>query len=460
MTATATTTATKTDTDPTLRAAERSTISLRGVLSLWWPLAGSWLLMGADLPMFTAAVARMPDPEINLAAFGSLVFPVSLLIEAPIIMLLAASTALTTDREAYAKLRRFTHMAGAALTLLHVLVAFTGLFDWVACDVIGVPAEVVEPARAGMRIMTPWTWAIASRRFQQGVLIRYGQSRTVAAGTLARLAANIIVLWVGFSSGRLSGIVVGCSAIIAGVLAEAAFVAWRTAPVVAGHIPHRGDSAEDSTPLTRASFLGFYTPLAMTPFLTLAAQPLGAAAMARMPLALASLAAWPAVHGLVFLMRSLGIAHNEVVVTLIGRPGALASLRRFQWILIAAVTVLLLTVALTPVSGVWFAKVSGLSPDLVALSRSTLIFAIALPGCSVLHSWYQGVLLNASHSRPITEAVAISLAVTTGVFALGTYLNSTAGIHFALLGLSAGALAQAAWLAYRARPALLALRTK
>jgi len=436
---------------------EPEPLRVRRVFSLWWPLAGSWLLMGADLPMFTAAVARMPAPEVNLAAFGSLVFPVSLLIEAPIIMLLAASTALTADRAAYTKIRRFTHATGFALTALHALVAFTAIFDWLARDVIGVPDAVVEPARTGLRIMTPWTWAIASRRFQQGVLIRFGMSRTIATGTLARLGANASVLMLGFASGRLSGITVGCWAIVAGVVVEALFIAWRTGPVVAERVPIRGGDGNRGTGLTRRSFLAFYTPLAMTPFLTLAAQPLGAAAMARMPLALASLAAWPAVHGLVFLTRSLGIAHNEVVVTLIGRPGATAALQRFQWILIAGVTTILATLAFTPLADVWFAGVSGLPPDLVSLSRSALVFALALPGCSVIHSWYQGALLNAGHSRPITEAVGISLLVTALVFVLGTYLNNTAGIYFALLGLSAGAVTQAAWLAFRARASLRSL---
>jgi len=111
--------------------------------------------MGAELPLFTAVVARMPEPEVNLAAYGSLVFPVALVVEAPIIMLLAASTALATDRDAYGKLRRFTLVAGALLTALHVAVAFTPLFDLVAERVVAVPAAVVEPARTGLRIMTP-----------------------------------------------------------------------------------------------------------------------------------------------------------------------------------------------------------------------------------------------------------------------------------------------------------------
>ena len=61
---------------------------------MWWPLAGSWLLMGVELPLVVATVSRLANPEIHLAAYGGVVFPLSLLIEAPIIMILVASTAL------------------------------------------------------------------------------------------------------------------------------------------------------------------------------------------------------------------------------------------------------------------------------------------------------------------------------------------------------------------------------
>src|SRR6185503_3362125 len=129
--------------------------------------------MGVELPLFTACVARMREPEVNLAAYGSLVFPIALVIEAPIMMLLAAATTLAADRDAWGRVRRFMHKTSACLTALHVTIAFTPLFDLLAVRLFGVPGEVIEPARLGLRLMTPWTWSIAYRRTHQGVLIRH-----------------------------------------------------------------------------------------------------------------------------------------------------------------------------------------------------------------------------------------------------------------------------------------------
>jgi len=123
------------------------TVTLRRVFRLWWPLATSWLLMAAELPLLTAVVARLPDPKVHLAAYGSVVFPVSLVIEGPIIMLLAASTALCTHWRAYRQVRRFMMVAGAGLTAVHVAVAFTPLYDVVAGGLMGAPEAILEPAR-------------------------------------------------------------------------------------------------------------------------------------------------------------------------------------------------------------------------------------------------------------------------------------------------------------------------
>ena len=79
----------------------------RAVFSAWWPLAASWLLMGLELPAASAVLARLADPRVHLAAYGGVVFPLALLIESPILLLLSASTALARDHDSYQVVRRF-----------------------------------------------------------------------------------------------------------------------------------------------------------------------------------------------------------------------------------------------------------------------------------------------------------------------------------------------------------------
>ena len=101
------------------------------IFRTWLPLAASWLLMGAELPLLSAIVARLDNPTIHLAAYSGIVFPLALVIESPVIMLLTASTALSRDWNAYEKLWKIMTWMGFALTLLHVAIAFTPFYDTV-----------------------------------------------------------------------------------------------------------------------------------------------------------------------------------------------------------------------------------------------------------------------------------------------------------------------------------------
>jgi len=433
---------------------------LRQIAQLWWPLAASWLLMAAELPALVAVVARMPDPEIHLAAYGGVVFPLALIIESPVIQLLAASTALSRDARAYETLRRYAHLMGAGLTALHLALVLTPLFDVVVAGWIGAPPEIQGPARIGVLIMTPWTWTIAYRRFAQGALIRFGRSRTVGVGTAIRLSTVGAVLLAGYSYGRLPGIVVGSSAIAAGVTAEALYAALAVRPLRRGAL----NEAVPGEPVHLGPFVTFYTPLVLTSLLILLAQPIGSAAMTRLPLSLASLAVWPAISGPLFALRSLGFAYNEVVVATSDQPGSGAPLRRFALLLGAVASLLALALVATPLARLWLGRVSALDPELARLGAAAMWWGLPLPALSVAQSRFQGALVHARRTRGITEAVVIYLTVIGGVLLtwigllraglLPAWAADLPGVHVALATTVLAAAAQSAWLALRARPVL------
>jgi hypothetical protein len=429
-------------------------LPLPHIFGAWWPLAASWLFMSIEQPLVGAVIARLADPTVHLAALGGIVFPLSLIIEAPIIMLLAASTALSKDRQAYRLIYRFMMITSLLLTLLHALLAFTSLFDLLIVGLLRPPAEVVEPARWGLMIMLPFTWSIAYRRFHQGLLIRHGRSLSVSVGTAIRLLALVSGIFVGLQLGA-PGIVVGTLGIAAGVIAEAVFIGWQVRPVVRSDLPKVPE-----TPLTWAAFSRFYTPLALTSLLLLAVQPLGSAALSRMPAALASLAAWPVLAAFVFLFRGLGMAYNEVVVALLDERGAWRSLRRFSLLLSLTMTALLLLVALTPLAHGFFARVMGLEPALASLAGSGLLLALIWPALTVYQSLFQGVLMHSGKTQHITQSVVVSLTVSATLLVGGALLGTLPGLYVVTTAFVAGSAAQVLYLARSSRSALHRLRER
>jgi hypothetical protein len=425
------------------------------VVSTWLPLAGSWILMGLELPLVSAAMARMPHATVSLAAYGGVVFPLALLIESPILMLLTASTALARDRRSYRIVRRFMFVASGLLTLVHLALAFTPLFDWVAGSLIGVPEPVREPARAGLRIMLPWTLSIAYRRTQQGVLIRFGRARAVTWGTVIRLTTLVTLLGAGMALATFPAIVVGTTAVICAVVAEAVFSGFAVRPVLRGPLATQAPlEAGDETapPLTMARFIRFYTPLSLTPLLNFIALPLSAAAMSRMPNALESLAAWPVLSGSTFTVRSLGFAYNEVVVSLMDRGRPVPALRRFAWGLSVFGLLVLLAGAATPLGNLWFERASALPSGLALLAQQSLWFLVPMGAVSVWQSYHMGMLVHAHRTRAMSEAKLLLLVATVTVLGVGVAWHSIPGLAFASLALTAGGLVEIAWLARRSHP--------
>lgn len=427
---------------------------IRRIVTTWWPLAASWMLMGAELPIVSAVVARLAQPEINLAAYGGIVMPLAFIIESPIIMLLAASTALSKDWASFARMRRFMMAISASLTVLHILIAYTPLYDIIAHNLLGAPPQIIEPGRLGLRIMIPWSWSIAYRRFHQGVLIRFGRSGAVGRGTLIRLSAYCTVLAIGYAIGSLPGIVVATSAVATGVFSEAVYVSFAVRPVLRG--PLRQAEPVDPA-LTWHAFFNFYLPLVMTSLISLLESPINSAALGRMPLSLESLAAWPALSGLVFLLRSIGIAYNEVVVSLLDQANSSVYLRRFASWLAVSTTALMALITVTPLSTLWFARISALDPDLANLARTGLWFALPLPAMSVLQSWFQGAILHSKRTRSLTESVVVYLLADGIILIAGVAWRKTTGFYVGWLALMAATLVQVAWLWLRSRRVMQAL---
>jgi hypothetical protein len=427
---------------------EEKSLTTRRILRTWWPLATSWILMALEGPAMNIVVARLADPKIHLAAYGSLVFPLALFIEAPIIMLLAASTALCRDGQAYRKIGRFTHTTSFLLTGVHAIVAFTPLYDLLVRHALHAPPEIVGPARIGLIVMLPWTWAIAYRRFNQGVLIRFGHSLAVGIGTIVRLLCNGAVLLTGFLLAGVPGTTVAACAAVVGVVGEAIYVSRRVRPVLRNELARAPLAA---APLTHRAFLRFYVPLSSTSIILLGVRPILTAGISRMPAALDSLAVLPVITGLTFLFRSVGLAYGEVVIAHLGAPGSTAPLRRFTVALMGAGTLGLLLISATPLSRVWFGTITGLTGHLIDFARSGLLFAVLLPALATAQSWYQGILIHSERTRGVTESMLIYLAATASVLWAGVHWGRYSGIYVALVAMTIGELLRNAWLWRRSR---------
>lgn len=420
------------------------------IVAAWWPLAVSWLLMSAEPAALAAVVARLDNPNVHLAAYGSVAFPLIGILQAPVLTLLSLSTAISKDWDSFIKGRKLMFLTGGGLTVIYGIVIFTPLFDWIVRSVIGAPSEVIEPARSAMLIGLPWTFAVAYRRFHQGVMIRFEHSSAVTIGTMLRFVVDAIVLASAWMIKSLPGASVASLMMVAGVITEAIYVGLRVRPIL-------NNELRVSPPVQRPMGLKemwlFFLPLGMTPLLNQLIRPIGSAALSRMPNPLEALAIWPVISSFSFLIVTPGAAFNEVVIAMLDRPKARQNLRRFMTILMASQFILFLLVASTPLSSLWFSNVSGLSPHLSTLAAKAFLLLIPASLLTPLNSWLSGAIVHSRRSRSITEAMGIYLIAYTASLFLGRWLFSFSGIYIAVGSAMVASLAHNSFLWFRSKEA-------
>jgi hypothetical protein len=285
---------------------------------------------------------------------------------------------------------------------------------------MGLPAEVADLTHGALWFFLPWPAAIGYRRFLQGVLIRSGKTRRVAYATILRIFGMVGGALLGFLVLDIPGAWVGALSLASGVTFEAVAVRFMAAPTVRALLAGQRES-HSPREMPYREIAAFYFPLALTSMIGLAVHPMLTFFMGRSVSPVESLAVFPVVHALSFFFRSLGLAYQDAAIALMGeRFEHLPELRRFATGLGLAASAGIAVVAFTPLSGVYFSTISGLTAQLTAFALTPAMLIVPLPALSVLLSLQRAILVEGRRTRYITVASAIEVSTVAVVFvALG-----------------------------------------
>lgn len=422
----------------------------RRILLFWLPLAATWLMMGIEGPYVAAIIARMADAKANLAAYG-VTFSFAFLAEAPIIMVMTASNTLVHDRQSFYTLRRFVYALNCGVTLIFLVALYPPLFRFVTDKLIGLPADIAGITYGATAILVLWPAAIGYRRFYQGILIRNHMPRRVAYGTIIRVVTMSVVGIILAMRAPIRGAYVGSLALISGVVAEA--VASR---LMAQHLVKRLREDLD-TPgepgLTTLDVARFYYPLALTSLIALAVNPVLTFFVGHSRAPIESLAVMPVVLGLAFLFRSGAIAYQETAVALMGRSRAAGpGLIKVARVLSGATMLCLGGIAYSPLAGVWFATVSGLTPELAAIAVWPLRVLALAPPVDYLLTFQRAEFILARRTRVITLATVVEVGTLVITLVVCVRFAGMVGALAAALALLAGRIIGSLFLFRMSRP--------
>jgi len=414
-------------------------LTFKKIFKFWYPLAATWLMMSIEGPFLTAIIARMIEPKFNLAAYG-VAFSFALIIEAPIIMIMSASTALVKGNESYIRLRNFIYSLNALITFMMLFFLIPQVFDFITVYLIGLPQNIADLTYKSTLILLPWPGAIGYRRFFQGIMIRNNKTSRVAYGTVIRVVTMSLTAFILYHFSELNGAIVGAAALSTGVTFEAIASKIMCLDIVK---QVKGIEEEKNQPnLEYREIFKFYYPLALTSMIGLGVHPIVTFFMGQSINAIESLAVLPVVNSLVFIFRSLGLSFQEVGIAMMGdRLENYKPLRNFATFSAIVVVGILTFIAFTPLSHIWFSSVSGLSDTLTEFSIMPLIILTILPGLTFWISFQRALLVYSKITQPISKATGIEVAGIILVLFIATHYFSLVGAVAASLGFVIGRLA-------------------
>ena len=418
-------------------------LTQKTILAFWIPLAATWLMMSIEGPYLSALIARLAEPKFNLAAYG-IAFSLALIIEAPVIMMMSASTALVKDNQSFKQLRKFNYILSVSLTAAMIVLVIPPIFYFITEGLIGLPKEVSYLTHLAVMILIPWPGAIGYRRFYQGILIRNNLTRLVAYGTIIRLISMTITAFILYKFTDVPGVVVGASALSAAVICEAIASKIMVRKFL---IKLKSQLNEEQNELTIKEIIKFYYPLALTSLLTLGIQPFVTFFIGQSRMPLESFAVMPVVTSFVFIFRGLGLSFQEVVVALIGdNMAGFDQLKRFAIKLAMFVAGTLMLIAFTPLAEIWFRDVSGLSESLTEFAKLPLMIMSFFPAFTVLISFQRAVLVKANETKQITYGTAIEFVGIIVVVAICIKFFSLVGAVAATIAFVIGRMAACGYL--------------
>ncbi|MDQ7816694.1 MAG: hypothetical protein RDU14_06665 [Melioribacteraceae bacterium] len=389
---------------------DSSELSYKKILIFWLPLLATWLMMSIEGPYLTALIARLAEPEYNLAAYG-VAFSIALIVESPVIMMLSAATALVDGKYSFFKLRTFVYTLNLLLIVFMLILIYPPVFEFLSIKVINLPERVAHLTHMAVTILIPWAPAIGYRRFYQGILIRNNMTRIVAYGTIVRLISMSLTALLLFGTTNIHGVVVGASALSVGVVIEAMATRLMSRKAIKNIV----NSGGIGTQISYNEILKFYYPLVLTSFISLGIHPIVIFFLGQSRMSLESLAVLPVLNSLVFIFRAFGLSYQEVGIALIKSKEGFIKLRNFAFGMALFVVAGLASISFTPLGDLWLLGVSGLSQELAEFSRLPLMIYTIFPLTTVWINFQRSLLVNVRRTKPITYATIIEV---TGVILL------------------------------------------
>lgn len=392
----------------------------RQQLVFFFPLALTQFMITASHTVINAGLARLPDPEVALAAYA-VAKSVMQLAQNPAMMVRQLTVSLATSRHAYALVKRVVAILVLAMAFVLGFLGWTRAGVAVLSNVMGLSGPALDQAAWALRVFTVFPVASAARNLYQGTAILARNNKVVPVATAVRIVSLLAVLGGLLRFTHLPGAGIGAIAFTTTIAIEAVVLWWASRGALQG-LPPRPPSGEN---LTLAMVGRFYWPLMVTALLGASTLPVVNAGIARGVDPEVELAAFAVAWALSFLLVSPANMVHQVSLAFTrdhdaGSYRGAAAFALGLGLFLASIQALM---AFTPLAPLVLGGGVGASQSLLGSAVGCMRTLVLLPLVRVWREYCWGVLMRKRLTANIGKARAANLAFVVLLLLVGVRLG-------------------------------------
>jgi len=391
------------------------------------------------MPISAYAVAKFPDPEVNLSAFGALLIAICFFFESPMWSLLGSSAALVRTKEDFRILHHFLNILCAALAAIYLLLVVSPLANFIVIPLFGATQDLYALALPSFVVGAVWPFLIGYRRVNQGVLIHVGKSKLVSLTSISRIVTLVMsvsgaYIW----QPNLAGLTIISVCSTLALLTDAGF---SHIFVLKYGIPRL---TEEKSELTVRATWDFCSPTILASVVSQLMMPLGSAVLFRLPESRLSLIVWPAITGLLQLIRTAGLSLIELTASCGDNPKNRATILKFSNRISIFLLVFLLVFVFSGIAENYFSIFAGLEKEYAKFASATLAYAIFYPAIEPRLWYLTGVSYALKKTNLVAKATFVAVGLGFALYFIGLNQSFLSGAAFLLVLFTICTLAETA----------------
>lgn len=395
-------------------AVTKNDVTIMEQSKFFLPLALTSIVIIITHSLFNAGLARLPSPEVMIAAFA-VAKSLMHILQSPVMMFRQAITALVDHRKNLKNVSLFMVFVVSLVVVALFAIAFTGMSRWIFREIMGLNGQTLDEAVLMLHILAIFPLMVSIRDFFAAFSIKFRTTPLITLASIIRITyVFIFIMFIeqmsAFPAAYLASMMfMGAVTIEAVTMAAGTWILSRSIPKTLDEMDRQMESVEPAK-LSYMQITRFYSPLIATTVINNTMMPIINGGLARTDQPDMALSVFAVAWGLGMIMISPFMAFHQVPLNFMDETNANAkSVQKFALILASFSALMLIILSFTNLGYLILRHLIGASHQVSVLSGDVLKLMIVIPFLVVAREYYWGILMKRRTTSFIWQGKAINL---------------------------------------------------